>query len=412
MSERKRKLLIPSYLKDFMCIGPACEDTCCGGWRVEVDYETYVKYNKITDNELKPVLDKCVKRNRTAKVKDSYAKILMDSHGRCPLLSSEGLCRIQQKKGEEYLSKVCLTYPRNSNCINGVIEKSLTLSCPEAARKVLLNPEGIEFDETEEAFDIRNIIKSNINAKDKANSKKPAKYLWELRIFSISVLQNRRYKLWERLIILGMFCQKAQEYVDGGRLDDIPALIASYTSIIEDGSLAESLSAIPAQYTIQMELMKEIADNRFVMDVSNKNYLNYYGQFLNGIQYLENSTVEEIGERYKAAFENYYSPFMEKHEYILENFLVNYVFKNLFPINQSSLYDSFIMLTLHYALIKLQLIGIAGFRKGLDLDTVVAVIQGFSRTVEHNTVYFKAVSQLLKDNNYTAMAYMSIIIKN
>ena len=37
----------PSYLKNFKCIGGACEDTCCAGWSIEVDEGTYKKYKKV-----------------------------------------------------------------------------------------------------------------------------------------------------------------------------------------------------------------------------------------------------------------------------------------------------------------------------------------------------------------------------
>jgi hypothetical protein len=34
----------PRYAKDFQCIGPDCEDSCCEGWTVYVDKASYKKY--------------------------------------------------------------------------------------------------------------------------------------------------------------------------------------------------------------------------------------------------------------------------------------------------------------------------------------------------------------------------------
>ena len=42
----------PSYLKNFKCIGGACEDTCCAGWSIEVDEGTYKKYKKVKNSSL------------------------------------------------------------------------------------------------------------------------------------------------------------------------------------------------------------------------------------------------------------------------------------------------------------------------------------------------------------------------
>ena len=43
--------------------------------------------------------------------------------------------------------------------------------------------------------------------------------------------------------------------------------------------------------------------------------------------------AEEVIGQYSAACERYYEPFMRDHEYMLEHYLVNFVFRNLFPFN-------------------------------------------------------------------------------
>ena len=31
----------PDYYEKFACIAGACEDTCCAGWEIDLDEETY-----------------------------------------------------------------------------------------------------------------------------------------------------------------------------------------------------------------------------------------------------------------------------------------------------------------------------------------------------------------------------------
>jgi lysine-N-methylase len=64
----------------------------------------------------------------------------MNGANQCPMLGEDRLCRIQAELGEGLLSHACATYPRIVHEIGGVEEKALTLSCPEAARLVLLTP--------------------------------------------------------------------------------------------------------------------------------------------------------------------------------------------------------------------------------------------------------------------------------
>lgn len=413
MSGKKRFALVPQYMKKFACIGAQCEDSCCVGWRVHIDEVTFKKYNRIRDLELKAIHEKHVIRVRSNRSERNYAKIKLYPNGSCPFLSAEKMCKIQQKLGEDYLSDICATYPRVVNVINGVLERSATVSCPEAARLVLLNPDRMEFDVIEESTKIRNIIAKTIDTHAKTVQNKAEKYFWELRIFTIQILQNRSYVLWERLILLGMFFRKLEEYIESGRIDEIPQLIATYTQIINEGSLKANLANIPVQYVIQMQLVKELVDYRFFQGINNSRYMECFVEMLQGIQYKEGLTVEEIAEHYKEALERYYLPFMSEHEYILENYLVNFVFKNVFPFGTyASVFEEYAMLVIHFAMIKLHLIGMAGFHKGLNTDQIIKLIQSFAKVVEHNQQYLLNIHRLLTKNGYMNMPYMAILIKN
>ncbi|MFD0770393.1 flagellin lysine-N-methylase [Bacillus sp. CGMCC 1.60114] len=409
---KNRPLLVPHYMQQFSCIGSECEDSCCIGWRVDVDEDIYKKYQKSRDLELKPLFKKNVTRQRSNSSSTSYAKIKMEKGGRCSFLSEENLCKVQLNLGEEYLSNTCTVYPRSINSINGVIEKSATMSCPEAARLALLNPNGIEFDEIEEPASTRGFIGKHVKTDALQIANKPQKHFWELRIFSIQVIQDRSYTLAERLIILGMFYQKVQKQIDQGDVHGIPNAIAQFTNGMSNQGMKEQLDKIPTQLALQMKLCKELVDYRVSQSITNQRYLDCLKEMLEGIQYTEEATVEEVTAYYKKAYEEFYEPFMTEHEYILENYLVNYVFKNLFPLGHKTLFNDYVMLVIHYSMIKLHLIGMAGFHKELTTDLVIKLIQSFAKTVEHNNVYLKRIFDLLNANELTTMAYMAILVKN
>ncbi|ENQ3080579.1 flagellin lysine-N-methylase [Bacillus cereus] len=409
---KNRQLLVPQYMQQFSCIGSECEDSCCIGWRVTVDEDTYKKYKKSRDLELKPLFKNKVSRQRSNPSSSSYAKIKMEDGGRCSFLSEENLCKVQLKLGEEYLSNTCTVYPRSINSINGVIEKSATMSCPEAVRLALLNPNGIDFAEIEEPANTPGSIVKQLKTDGPKMDNNPKKYFWELRIFSIQVIQDRSYTLAERLIILGMFYQKVQKQIDQDDVHGIPNVIANFTNWMSNQGMKESLDKIPTQLAVQMELCKELVDYRASTAITSQRYLDCLTEMLKGIQYTKEASVEEITEHYKKAYEEFYEPFMTEHEYILENYLVNYVFKNLFPLGHKTIFDDYVMLVIHYSMIKLHLIGMAGFHKELTTDLVIKLIQSFAKSVEHNVFYLKNIFDLLKANEFTTMPYMAILIKN
>lgn len=402
-------------MKDFQCIGLKCEDNCCYGWKVSIDDVTYKKYRKVNEPSLKFLLNANVTRNRSNPSPDNYAKIKMKENGDCPFLEDDKLCKIHKELGSEFLSKVCMIYPRITNIVNGVYEKSATLSCPEVARLALLKSSVMEFDEIEESTDISHNISTQIDTYNIKYANKLKKYFWELRIFSISLLQNRKYSITNRLIILGLFLKKVQEYAKSERIKAIPFIIEEYNNIVENGNVEEYLNSIPSNLAIQMELMKEFNDQRFSVAFSqnSKAYIDCVAEFLNGIGYTDEAKVEDIAELYKEAYLKFYEPFMKEHEYILENLLVNHAFNQLFPINsKEGVFDDYMKLVVHYSLIKMLLIGMAAYNKKLDEELIVRLVYLFSRAIEHNKVFFDNTFKLFKANGYNTMAYMAILIKN
>ncbi|CQR70434.1 Flagellar biosynthetic protein FliU [Sporomusa ovata DSM 2662] len=413
MSGKMRKLLVPQYVRQFRCIGTNCEDTCCIGWQVAIDKDTFKRYRACTDKELRHQMEAKVTRQRTEPSNENYAKIKLNEDGSCPFLATDKLCIIQYKLGEGYLSHVCSTYPRLTNKVNGIVEKSLTMSCPEALRLALLNPELMEFDETEENTAACNMIGREFTT-DAPNTIPVVRYFWQLRIFCISLLQNRSYRVWQRLTILGLFCRSLDQLLGDAKAHEIPGLIDTYLDYLNNDSFRCEMKNIPNAVTIQMKLMKELADTRLFQGIASKRFYECFGEFLAGIEYIAEDSKENIGQRYAAAYVQYYQPFMDEREYVLENYLVNYVFKSLFPLGQSKhVFDNYTMLVVHYALIKLFLIGMAGFHKeNFGIEHVVKLIQSFSREIEHNYPFLKLILDLFRENGYNTMPYMAILIKN
>lgn len=403
-------LLQPQYAASFRCIGPECEESCCRGWRVSIDKKTYQKYRNCPDLNLKAKLQKCVTRNRSNPDDYAYARMKLEE-GSCPMLDSDKLCILQRTLGEDYLSITCTTYPRFFRTVNGTAEMALTFSCPEAARVGLLNPKTMEFDFTENPYTRTDEGFFAFNPDDSRYKNKAEHYFWPLRIFTISLLQNRGYLLWQRLIILGFFCQDLQNVQKNS---EILSVIDRYNRMIEQGIFKAEFDGIPTNYEIQVDLLRQMLMYRLTGDEISAQFVDCFNKAKDLIGLEENTEPELAISNFRAAFESYYYPFMSDHEYIMENYLVNSVFNGIFPFGRNvGIFDNYVFLVVHYAMIKMMLIGQAGFYKEeFGIDHIVQPFYSFVRTIEHHGSYLENVHKLLKENQLDTMVYMSILVRN
>ena len=419
------KVLQPRHFDAFRCIGSACEDTCCVGWLVHVDKPTYEKYRNCSEPEFGPPLRNLVTINKKSSNDDDYAMIALTA-GACPFLSG-GLCSIQQRMGEEYLPNMCATYPRVMNKVGDVLQRSLDLACPEAARVALLDPRPMEFEEREY---IEGAIRpGNLPALDTSSLKdvsEPYRFFGDVRRLVISLLQNRSHPIWKRLFMLGCLCEKLAEMEGRGLDRNSLNVLHMYIDSLDGGMLGDGLATRSALPAVQLEAVLELIVARIGSDSNPRSFLGCYKEFMDGIQWTSQSTMEEIGLRYAEACAQYYVPFMRQHEHILEHYLVNYAHRTLFPLGlpesnrrlynelvPTSMAAQYMLMVAYYAIIRTLLIGIAGFHKAaFGADQVIKLIQSCGKTFEHSLVYPGHVIRILAGKAMTTPASLCVLIRN
>ena len=138
-----RELTGPKYLREFKCIGPDCEDSCCVEWTVPVqedDYQRMKKAMRKTPAD-RAKLKQSIQRDKSAR--DSTTKITIKTpNDRCAFLDEDCLCSLQKRFGEQVLPQTCVMFPRVVRRVGETLEMGASMACPEAARMCLLDPEG------------------------------------------------------------------------------------------------------------------------------------------------------------------------------------------------------------------------------------------------------------------------------
>ncbi len=399
---KKRLHLSASYMKDFQCLGSTCDDTCCSGWYVSIDKKTFVKYKQISDKKMKRKLNSVIKRNKLKTSFSDYATFRLTPSGFCPLLNKDKLCSIQLALGESYLSGTCASYPRQYAQLYSTYELTGALSCPEMARLVLLQPEGISI----ESFD-GSIGNNPLLDKYYANDLMSRSTFFAVRDFVCTLLRNRTAGIDERLLMVGQFLLDLEQIVEREQYEQIGATIHNYMTDMEGGALRARVADLPVACDAQLLVLRSLIDDYVQLNNSNARYMECYDQVCQGLPTIDS---------YEQAYAEWYGPYMQAHPYILENYLVNYVISRLFPFARTapahSIFDEYIIFLLHYALLKMHLIGLSSFHRGLTGDLVVKLVQSFSRTFEHDYTFFERTLEALKERVSCDLPTLSVLLKH
>lgn len=115
----------------FTCLGDRCEDTCCQGWGMQLNREHVAKYNA----EAPELLDAVTSGEAEHIMKrDPATDYCVKFEG--------GWCGIQRQYGADFLGDACFFFPRITRAFGEQVLTGAALSCPEAARLMLLQDDG------------------------------------------------------------------------------------------------------------------------------------------------------------------------------------------------------------------------------------------------------------------------------
>jgi lysine-N-methylase len=412
----KHILILPEYAERFRCAGGACEDTCCRGWKVDVDRGSFEKYQSLPPGKLRQLVDAHIKQTDKAEGQpiEPYASIQFLPDDVCPFLSDERLCMIQAEFGETHLCMVCRVFPRLPHCIDGIPENPLTLSCIEAARLVLsdLNLLRRRKGIYQRAWD------------DTNSSQKPLRfYFWQIRESVINLIRQRRFPLWERLFLLGIFSRRLEAIARGEVKRDVHSFLRDFSSATDSAELRTVMKVIPADPALQLEMVVRLLNLRSKLSKLSPRLLECVEHFAAGIGFQPGASKESQIAGYQAAFSRYYEPFFQRHPHMLENYIVNEVFRETFPFGKvlfagdpdilPDITKSYAMMIIEFALIKGLLIGNAGYhKKNFTAKHVIQIVQAACKHFQHSPKFLTGAYELLAHRELIHPQGLAILVRN
>lgn len=329
--------MIGSHVRAFRC--RAC-GYCC--YRNK-EWDSYLPVDDVTFMKIASEGIEEIKRNITTS--QNQVRQLKCTGNQCSFLNKSNLCVINLKYGYDYLPDACKTYPRIIGLSIRGLEISLIFVCREAI-KTIINQNSITFSDEQ----ISGLIQPNtyhyeLSSTDEYDLERIKEY-FEFLPNAITGLQNRGLSLKKRLLNLGEEALRRCEYAESINLSEI--------------SLKDSL-----------DIFHEIIISRTYE--ADSDYTEQYVGNLRKIHSIIDDNTFSLSE-FQNTKETFINRGYAQYEYILENYLVNFMTTNIYFFNGSAF--GYIMMMILLSSIQLFMAGYAAFyRRSLDEEIIILAIQ-------------------------------------
>lgn len=371
------KIRVPKYLNKFKCIADKCEDTCCAGWEIVIDEETYDYYENLSGS--------FGERLRSEIVNDGEDNIFVLKNGNCAFLNENKLCDIYNELGEEGLCYTCKKYPRYMEEFGSLREIGISLSCPEAARIMLSDSNKVEFElsENDEFITSYNDIDAMLFIE-----------LMQCRNIIFNILQNRNIDLNIRASIILNFGKEIKDRIDEADLATLKAIKERY---IDKNFINNTINDLDKNINDKEEWYNDIEEHlnvfKSLKHINDSDPLGLDKM----LSYIEGSSKERkiYLDKYKE-FNIFYEDNMYKFENILVYFVFRYFMKAVFDYDVAAKIKTAVV---SYLMIK-QLCVVRWIESGdFNDEDIVDISHTYSKDIEHLEENIDTLAESFKTNS-------------
>ena len=357
-------LKISNYDK-FKCIADKCRFTCCGGWDIGIDTDTYNKWKKDNDTS-GHILDNVKIKKCQGKTEYFINKETSDA---CAFLDKQGLCQIVKDHGEEYLSLTCHMFPRIENIFEDKKELSLSCACPQVV-ELISNLTG----------------RINVTSEDNVNLES---HLSELKIREavVNIIEQENFLLEDKMIIsfeMLLTISKNEKFREDILLEELE----KYKS----REYIQEIIDIHKGISLNINNSVEEINNLFLDIIQNYKKVSVLEILLKDISdFAENIKIESLSAKwhdYKGLFNQY--------DQLIENCIISKILSSCVSNDLQEMVISFQMIILEYLLVRYAVFLKYCMNNNEELDEkyIIDYIVAFSRIIGNNT---EAVIEFFRD---------------
>lgn len=400
--------LQPKYVSFFKCDGKKCPaNCCCRDWQVIIDDETYKKYLNLESSEHE--LTKNLSENN-----EGARYLINHIEGKCPFMKNN-LCSIQIEYGEKYLSKTCMIYPRQMVNFGEIIERTLTPTCPLAAELILNTYDQLAFEFKE--VRLPEWAHGQLFVGETSVPEDLYKYIVEIQLTAISVLQEKRLTIEQRLILLGFYFFQIEEAYKNNEFDLIPTLDKYYTSEeFFKGQAQDLLNNV--RYDVDefsrifFGTMERIyGDEKILKTEGNKKYIEIFNRVMNFNPFDKEQNFYSLANYYYK-LRDVRKKFTADYQVFFENYLVNDFFGGVYPFKvEGGIQNNFAVFVMNYKILESIALAMVAENQNKDMrGEIFEMLCNMSMDLNHNENYISTLARYLS-NQCDAIEFSHIFLQ-
>ena len=356
--------LAPNYITSFKCIGKDCIDSCCIGWNIEIDKETYKNYLTSSQKEINTITKQYIEKYDTESDL-SFAKV-KNKNESCPFLAKNKLCKAYGLLGKENLSIGCSTYPRVIKKLGNQSFIAGELSCPEISKLCLSNP-NIKINKFKKN-ELKNIFNSNKIHSFNIPAELPDKIKDFFETVFIKLSNNESFfKNLEEIIMYYSNINKKFHFFPKSNI-----------SLFEKEKIKEGNLLLQSDFLPKMFFQKNLANHsrflRICIEAAEKS------------KYFE-LTENDFKIKYINNYKDKFNTFIRNYNFVYKKFFLNEFIKNIECFQLSTdIFDNFIREVLFKIYISNFLTTCLTFEenKKITLNDYTEVISAISKSTQNS----------------------------
>lgn len=384
----------PAFFSQFRCVGSDCIDHCCKGWDIEIDKSTVQRYMQSDELKIRQIAVKDI--TITEKKPDSWGRINLTSSGNCAFLDEERLCKVHKHLGEKALSTTCALYPRIYSIYKYEIRSNLTLSCPEATKRLLLTPQAMLYSEK---------VKQSPQVMEGPDILQEDRLL---NLMSTNIMSSCGMNIEEGFygIIMLLLFRDEQDESDL-QYENLLTYFEEVQTSIGNGQIKKNIDALHSDYQLQSSLLMQLQQY-----LSTKNegrgssVLRHYSQALIDLKSsisVENECINPVQQLNKI-WQEKALPWLQQRPYLLSNFIQYKMYEEFFPVkNGTDPFTSTYALVSEWLLLKWLIAISFETNNNFNEDDIINIIYSYHSITKHDKhaadMFLSEIQKIILRNN-------------